>query len=478
MSNLDKKLRPTDDQKKALEKLWAFVDDDKLSVFILKGYAGTGKTTLIKVFITSLKEYGRKYVLMASTGRAAKILSDKTNECTSTIHSHLYSFSGFNQNLDKMAGSNWKTSDEPFLLKFGPKLFTEDDKGTIFIIDESSMIRDKPTVGSKQAVFGSGNLLKDIFERNNFYKVIFIGDECQLPPVNSRFSPALNKEYIEQSYNLATECFSLKDIVRQKEGNDIISVSAKIRKLYANPPKNKWAKFPLKGCSNVKILPSVTNLISKYVKKIKDKGYDAATLITYSNKACGELAGIIRTSLGFSPDKLLEEGELLLVTQNNLISGLMNGDLVKVTHVGHKESRAGLTFIHVEVESITNQTRHSQLIIQEIMDSVGQINLTQEQQAALYIDFARRMHEMGYKTDSKEFYKMMCEDIYINALRAVYGYVLTCHKAQGGEWKDVYIDIPRYLSHQPDSSTYQWLYTSITRAVENIYVVDDFYITY
>mgnify|MGYP004446029437 FL=1 len=430
----------------------------------------------MKIFISSLAENGRNFVLMATTGRAAKILSNKTNYPASTIHSHLYCFSGFNQDLDKMADNSEKADKEPFLLNFGLRIFDEENAGAVFIIDESSMISDKPDVGSVQANFGSGNLLKDLLRQKESVKFIFVGDECQLPPVNDSFSPALNKEYLERAYNLKTDEFSLTEIVRQKRGNDITKSAEKVRKLYYNPPILKWGQFPLRGYNNIKILPSVPSLISKYIAVIKEKGYGAATLITNTNKHCTDFANLIRPALGFNSNSL-ETGELLLVTQNNMLSGLMNGDLVKVIRVGRKERRAGLTFINVQVENIANGERFSQLLIQEILDSEKQINLSSSQQKALYIDFACRMKDKGIKSKNQQFQTAIANDPYLNALRTVYGYALTCYKAQGGEWPQVFLDIPPYITKEPKAALYQWLYTAMTRAVQTLYVVENFFIT-
>lgn len=470
------KFHPTEGQRQALGKLWAFLDDDSLTVFILKGYAGTGKTTMMKMFISALAEDGRHLVLLASTGRAAKILSDLTNQEAKTIHSHLYSFTGFNQDLDKLANESETNDIQPLLLKFDLKIFNGENASDIFIIDESSMISDKPEVGSVQAKFGSGNLIKDLLSHNPTAKYIFVGDECQLPPVNGNFSPALNKQYLEDTYQLKADEFALTEIVRQKKGNDIVISAGKVRNLFANPPLVKWGRFPLKGYNNIKILPSVADMLGKYVQTIKKGGYASATLITASNKSCTELARLLRPVLGFNSESL-QVGELLLITQNNLVSGLMNGDLVKVIQIGSREIRAGLSFIEVEVENIANGKRYSQFLVEDILNAFSQINISQEQLRELYIDYARRMKSKGYKSNSEAFKQGMLKDPYLNALRAVYGYALTCYKSQGGEWEKVYLDIPRYFAKEPKSTIYQWLYTAMTRAKDTLYVVDDFFLS-
>lgn len=473
---MNKTLHPTKDQSAALQKIWDFLDDDSKRVFILKGYAGTGKTTMMRMFISRLNEEGRKFCLLASTGRAAKILSDISGQEAKTIHSHIYSFSGFNQDLDKLAESKTTETVEPLFLQFGLKLFTEENSASVYIVDEASMISDKPEFGSVQAKFGSGNLVRDLLDYDKEAKFIFVGDECQLPPVNGSFSPVLTKDYMEEQYGLGVSEAVLKEIVRQKKGNDIVVAASKVRDLYHNPPIVTWGKFPLRGFNNIEIVPNQAELLNKYVQAIKTGGYSSATLIAGSNKNCNSLAELLRPALGFH-DNSLQVGELLLVTQNNLVSGLMNGDLVKVTQIGRREQRASLTFLSLEVENVLNGKRISQLLIEDILYSSSQINISQDQQRELYVDYAIRMQSKGYKSSSPQFKNGMFEDPYLNALRAVYGYALTCHKSQGGEWKSVYVDIPRYYAREPKASTYQWLYTAMTRATDKLYVVDDFFVT-
>lgn len=169
-------------------------------------------------------------------------------------------------------------------------------------------------------------------------------------------------------------------------------------------------------------------------------------------------------------------GELLLITQNNGLSNLMNGDLVKVRQLGNRIQRAALTFLEVEVEELFSKRVVKQLLIEDILYSPAP-NLKQNDQQALFIDYFYRMKALGIHYRSNEFKKRMINDPYLNAIRAVFGYALTCHKAQGGEWSDVYLDIPRRISHETKSSDYQWLYTATTRATNQLHIVDDFFIT-
>lgn len=197
-------------------------------------------------------------------------------------------------------------------------------------------------------------------------------------------------------------------------------------------------------------------------------------MITHSNKACTDLTHIIRPALGFSAPQIMV-GDLLLVTQNNLISGLMNGDMVTICEIGVRKRLAGLTFVYVTLKELFSEKIYSQLLIEDIVYG-STINLTQTQQKELFVDFFLRMREKGIPQQSEKFRTAMRTDPYLNALRAVFGYVLTCHKAQGGEWDDVFLDIPRKMSREPQATTYQWLYTAMTRARNDLHLVDDFYV--
>ena len=183
---------------------------------------------------------------------------------------------------------------------------------------------------------------------------------------------------------------------------------------------------------------------------------------------------ILRPSFGHYSQQL-EKNDLLLVTQNNMLSGLMNGDLVTINDVVIKERRAGLTFLKVSVKELFSGKDYSQLMIADILYGT-QTNLTQSQQKELFVDFYYRMKEKGIKQGSKLFHEMMMIDPYLNALRAVFGYALTCHKAQGGEWDHVYLDIPKSVPVMQKPYVYQWIYTAMTRAKKELYIVDGFWL--
>lgn len=466
----------TNDQKRVFNMLIDFIQSKTVKVFILCGYAGTGKTTMMRYFINELKRRNELYSLHASTGRAAKILSNATGINASTVHSLLYKFTDFNQDLEEFSNHIKAEKGGQLLLQFSTskadRAINKDTK--YYIIDEASMLSDLEDPNPSQAIFGSGKLLQDLFNYDEFGKFIFVGDVAQLPPVKATFSPALSADYIKTHYHIKTVYTELTQIMRQSDDNDLVKSANKVRLLYSNPPIVKWGRFPLRNYIHIKIKANQIDLLNAYIKDIQTNGYNQSTMITKSNKLCSLFTKAIRPALGFN-NECLCVGDLLMITQNNLISGLMNGDLVRVIQIGHRIQRANLTFLHIEVEELFTMKRYSQLLIEDIIYG-QQINLSQSQQQELFMDFYYRMKNKKIKQSSPLFNENMLTDKYLNALRAVYGYVLTCHKAQGGEWKNVYLDIPRNMAFTPTAATYQWLYTAMTRASDTLHICNDFFI--
>lgn len=475
MENKDFKL--SKGQSIVMAKFIEFVNNSQTKVFILRGYAGTGKTTVVNEMIKHLRQKKEFYQLLASTGRAAKIMSNITGEEAKTVHSLIYKYQDFNQDLETVVQRrDEKGFDDTgqLFLNFALQTVKEQESTVFYIVDESSMISDQEDKAHEQAVFGSGRLLKDLLQHDRKGKFIFVGDVCQLPPVSQRFSPALSAEYFNQEYGLKAVEVELTEIMRQGKDNGIISASQKIRQLYKSPQPWKWAKFQLRRTNNIHLVGNQFDLLQLYIKNIKNFGFNNSTLLCQSNRQCNKITEFIRPSLGIN-SATLTAGDLLLVTQNNLISGLMNGDLVTVEKVGATYRRANLTFIDVKVKELFSKQVYSQLLIAEVVYG-NQTNLSSVQQKELFVDFYIRMKEKGIKQDTEAFKHRMCEDPFLNALRSVYGYALTCHKAQGGEWTNTFLDIPRNFPLNPRQYTYQWLYTAMTRARENLYLVDDFYL--
>jgi molybdopterin-guanine dinucleotide biosynthesis protein len=465
-------------QQKAFNRLKLFVAKPSKGIFILKGYAGTGKSTLIRELIEELKRKERRFSLMASTGRAAKIVSNISGCDSRTVHSQIYTFQELNQDIETIV----KNRDASGIDRSGQLLLNFDlvtvdnytDDPRIYIVDEASMISDKEDPNAIQAVFGSGKLLTDLLTYDKNGKFIFVGDECQLPPVTQSSSPALDDHYLKRSFDFPVEEFVLTEIVRQASDNDIIMASKKLRDLYLSPPAMKWAKFPMLGYKNIKVLPDQATLLKNYVNNIRENGFNHSTFICFSNNSCDTITSLIRPMLGIN-QTTVQVGDLLLVTQNNYISGLMNGDLVRVEEVGTREKRAGLTFVKISVKELFTSKIYSQLMIENILYSV-RTNLVQSEQKELYVDFYIRMKAKGIHQKSPFFNKYMMSDPYLNALRAVFGFALTCHKSQGGEWEQVYLDIAKNVPAITKPYVYQWVYTAMTRAKVQLNIVDNWWI--
>lgn len=470
------KFQLTSTQDQVFKRFKLFIQSNERKIFILKGYAGTGKTTLIKYFIDELAKQNKVYSLVASTGRAAKILANITRTKASTIHSVIYSFKDFNQDLEEIVKQEEKTGID----KTGQLYLTFElspvinSSQKVYIIDEASMISDAIDPEATQALFGSGKLLTDLMTYDPNGKFVFVGDECQLPPIGQDISPALHTWYFNEHFNLEATETSLSEIVRQEEGNTIIAASQRIRELYANPPKVKWGKLPLKNYADIYVHSELQSMINTYIRQIKDGDYNKATFITSSNYKCNQLNHQIRKSLNRS--ETLQVGDLLLVTQNNIISGFMNGDMIVVEQIRNvRYQKAGLSFLMIEVRDLATNRRFAQFIIEDILYGNAP-NLSQPQQQALFIDFYMRMREIGIKQKDPAFRDKLNSDPYLNALRCVFGYTLTCHKAQGGEWDEVYVDFPRNITLEPTPAKFQWVYTAITRAKDKLHLVNDFFI--
>lgn len=482
------KIKLTTSQENVLKQILEFVSNPTERVFILKGYAGTGKTTLMRFLIQELEKVKKDYRLLASTGRAAKVLANLSNRngSTSTIHSMVYSFNGLSKEYDEKETPVVDKDGQLFLV-FEPSQLNETDvPETIYIIDEASMISDVAAKNVTQAKFGEGRLLKELldYDKRSGSKFIFIGDPCQLPPIEEYYSPALMKDYFHQTFRMEAQEAQLTEIMRQKGASGIIDASKQIRGLYNQAPNDTsmygsqrlWGVLPFRKYYDIQLHSNLESMINDYVDKVKTSGLNSAVCICRSNSTCSQLSANIRGKLGFAYGRV-QKGDLLMVIQNNMPTGLMNGDMVTIEELGPTtQSRSGLTFREVTVKELFTQKTIKTLMIEEIVNQ-SRLNLDSAQQQALFIDFIMRMRDKGItQKDARQFNYAMMHDPYLNALRCVYGYAITCHKSQGGEWEDVYVHVPRNITLNPTKETYQWIYTSMTRAKNTLHMVDDFFI--
>lgn len=490
-------IKLTQSQERVFAELKRFADGMGAErVFILKGYAGTGKTTLMRFLVEYMQRRDIDFQLLASTGRAAKVLSNITGQdgdCESfakTIHSLIYKFEELDGDVVGDAQVGVEATGQ-MILKFEATAIEEGAQGqTFYIVDEASMISDVPSTNIAQAKFGSGRVLYELikYDPRPGSRFLFVGDPCQLPPVEQSASPALDRKYFSQSLNLSAREAQLTEVVRQAQDNSIISTSQKIRALYNNAPESAhiygaqkvWGKLPV-GCSrNIALHRTIEDMIDLYVRKIKDSGYDSSVFLTCSNAQALKLSLAIRHMLGYD-GPTLRKGELLLVIQNNNAVPLFNGDFVIVEDVAPTvETRTGayLNFRNVTVREVVTGRQHDVLLLDTLLGQKTP-NLDARQQSELFVDFIVRMKKKGIdkKRNKAAFDEALLHDPYLNALRCSYGYVVTCHKAQGGEWPDVFVDVRRNITLNPTKESYQWFYTAMTRATATLHLKNDFYLS-
>lgn len=462
----------THNQTSAMEMIDSFLCSDK-SCFILKGYAGTGKTFLIKCLTESINANNKQFQLMAPTGRAARIIQEKTGFCATTIHKGIY-------NLDQISEIKSEGKES---YKFRYNLALQPDSGIIYIIDESSMIADKYSE-SDFFVFGSGHLLKDLIEhiapKNNGRgnKIIFVGDPAQLPPVSDNISGALSASYLKEKYNIEAEEFELTEVVRQKEGSGIMQNASYLRDLLRAKNRNSFkleASYPDVG------LVETGKVAHLYINVNPDLSTEKSVIINYSNKSAFNNNMAVRELL-FKDKYRIEIGDILMIQQNNYTYSveLFNGTLVKVLEVSpdvelkkmksYDENGNYCTVIHkfrrLKIVVMNNgKPEYVHCLILENFLYSEKPSLTFSESVALYIDF--KIRNSTLRSGTKDFLDALRRDPYFNALKVKYGYAITCHKAQGGEWDSVFVNMDVSMGLLCENFL-RWTYTSITRASSNL----------
>jgi len=465
-------------QEKAVAAVVEFINSPR-DYFVLRGSAGTGKTTLLAELIKCLSESHRSVKLLAPTGRAARILRAKTGTRAVTIHSNIYSLKDIKV-LDLTDSKN----DPGFQLQF--PLRTDDPGNTVFIVDEASMVGDKE---SKQDLlsFGSGKLLSDLIEysrlgragrsKKDSAKIIFVGDGAQLPPVGQITSPALSISYLAENFNLAGEQFELTDVVRQKSGSDVLIKANNIRE---SIEAQKFNRFSLKSKGQDIVATTLSDSIN-FIADQQLKKSGSSVLITWENAQALDLNRAVRGKLWGDEFLDLQINDLLLVNKNSIKDGLFNGDLVKVVAVSPKKDirtialrgvkkPIELVFREITVaysESKGSVRRIQCQILENLLDSSSR-ELTAQELRALLVDFRQRNPELKPKTS--EFKLAIKEDPYFNALQVKYGYAMTCHKSQGGEWDTVVVDFSDTRGKR-NEDFFRWSYTAITRTKSKLFTI-------
>ena len=485
----------TPSQQSAIQTFEDFLKGDD-QVLVLRGAAGTGKTTLLKEFISILQKAHRGFGLMAPTGRAAHIISEKTGTDASTIHRYIYA-------MEKLRANNLtKDESENDTLHFSFALKENSaEKDFVYLIDESSMISDQ-YADSELFLFGSGLLLSDIFQYAEGRKIIFIGDYAQLPPVGMNFSPALDKKYLTEKFRCGVVEISLTEVMRQDSESILLENATKLRnKIDA---KN-FVEFRLTPGPEFCIVE--TDLLEPYYSLSQKSPSPMGALITHTNRIALDYNKRIREHyFGINAHKV-QEGDLLLIARNNYNYAyeLFNGNIVKViaaqpdNEVEKKTIRVKLgrdkyNEVNLCFRNVTFAFKYKgepvtlsvKILDNFLNDPEGQFD--GDVLRAMIVDFEERLPSeiksnlyairkclRGNKTnDSRikelaETYKNhLLKDPYYNAVICKYGYAMTCHKAQGGEWKNIFVDLFRFGGNR-NEDYFRWAYTALTRSSSTLW---------
>ena len=419
-------------------------------IFVLNGYAGTGKTSVIGAYVKSLKELQRKVVVLAPTGRAAKVASSFSSVPASTIHKRIFH----------------PDSNEPGGRYFlSPNL----DKNTIFIADEASLITDNSYSGESLLQ----NLLRYVYSGEGC-NLILLGDTAQLPPVGQSDSPAMNVERL-RSLGFNPFHFTLDTPVRQKEDSGILRIADFIRKCGEKMQSGVTVKPPvlkISGYSDVEAVSTV-DLLDKLSDSWNEVGIEETLIITRSNKRANNFNQAVRSRIMMAEEPL-EQGDRIVIAkndyywskQNKLPQFLANGETAIVDWVGKTEKMYGRYFTDVELSLPSDGSRLSAKIHLRSLMSEGP-SIPDDEMHKLYNRIL--VEQEGDSLSAK--IKATTDDPWYNSLQAKYGYCVTCHKAQGGQWKHIYVDMTGIDPSAITVDFYKWLYTALTRATEKVYLI-------
>ena len=450
---------PTDEQRIVLDKVADFLltrEQDTLLLFT--GYAGTGKTSLMGAVVQVLQDMRQKTVLLAPTGRAAKVFSGYAHQKAFTIHKKIYRQKAFS---NEMSG-------------FG--LSENRDRDTLFIVDEASMITN-----GGDSVFGSGSLLTDLVEyvySGENCRLILMGDRAQLPPVMQPGSPALDMEVLRSFFLTVTEV-SMTQVVRQTEDSGILFNATHIREMLRLGKINLYPTIRVKGFADIRVVPG-DELIDQLSQSYDRVGLEETMVICRSNKQATIYNNGIRNQVLYREEEL-SAGDLLMVARNYYYwkndpekagrentDFIANGEIVEVRRVRKTIEMYDFRFCDLEVRyQEDEQEGEVRILCDSLHTDVP--SLSKEDNDRLFYTILEDYEDIPTKAGKM---KKMKADPYYNALQVKYAYAITCHKAQGGQWKNIFLDIGYMTEEMLGEDFYRWLYTAFTRATEKLYLVN------
>jgi len=447
---------PTEGQSTVLYHLAAFLLSQKENpTYILRGYAGTGKTSLVKALVKALPSISMRYVLMAPTGRAAKVLNNYTGQNASTIHRRIFQAKAFPDGSIHVVRAENKS------------------KNTLFIVDEASMI-------GEQKEFGSSSLLDDlmsyVFSGENC-RLLFIGDTAQLPPIGSSESPALNCDYLKSEFPITAATYELTEVKRQALESGILYNATDIRQLLGqNLYEYNLPIFHLQGFNDIeKIEPETFEEMLH--NAFANNSDNEAVIVCKSNKRANMFNQAIRNRI-LNIEGEIATGDKLMVVKNNYywtegnaeINFIANGDMAEIRKIKHFEEMYGFRFADVEL-SFTDYPEASNVEAKILLDTLNSNSpsLTEEENKRLFSAIEEDYMDIPNRRDR---YKEMKKSPWFNALQVKFAYALTCHKTQGGQWNTVFIDSSLNLKDTLEVEDLRWLYTALTRAQEHVCFVN------
>ena len=444
----------TGDQLRLFEALGDFFTSDDGDIIVVNGYAGTGKTTAVSAVLASLRKLHVPCVLLAPTGRSAKVLSQYSGMPAATIHKHIYRQSSIG-------------ADGRGRFTLGPNK----SRGTVYVVDEVSLIG----IDNENSQFGSGNLLEDLvtFLRSGTdCKMILLGDDAQLPPVGMDVSPALSPEYMAGAGGVRFA--RLSEVVRQQAGSGILTNATRLRSLISQVDFMERGELGLvkaddvESISGAELIDTLSDAYSRY-------GEDRTVVLCRSNKRANRYNAGIRAQVLFREERLVREDKLMVV--KNCYYGLndiedtdyiANGDITRLIKVGKYEDRYGFHF--AEARLSLPDYGDQEIVAKILLDTLESESpsLTYEQSNQLYQGV---MEDYSHLRTKKQRYDALKEDPYYNALQIKYAHAITGHKSQGGQWDCVFIDNPLW-QEDVTLDDLKWLYTAVTRATEKVYLVN------
>ena len=456
---------PTHKQELALEQLAKFIlSEDKDSIFLLKGYAGTGKTTITGVLVSQLWQTKLKAVLLAPTGRAAKVMSTYSGTAAHTIHRKIY----------------FPRKDKSGAMRF--VLAPNKHRNTVFIVDEASMIPDRPT---DTRLFENGALLDDLISfvySGHRCKLILIGDTAQLPPVHLDLSPALDSGKLSLNYAKEVLTLELDEVVRQKQFSGILENATTLREQISDNYFQNY-QFVLDDFRDIVRLVDGYDIQDAIEQAYHENGREETVFIVRSNKRANLYNENIRSRI-LQLDNELSAGDYMMVVKNNYFwlkpnseaGFIANGDIIEILEIFAIKELYGFKFAEVRIKMVDYQR-------QPPFETVLLLDTVKAESPSLSFEDGNKLYNevlKDYAHETSKYKKFLAvkNNPFFNALQVKFSYAITCHKSQGGQWNTVFVEQP-YLPNGINREYLRWLYTAITRAQNRLYLIgfkSDFFV--